>query len=91
MVYVFSGILLLSVAALCIKIILLKRSVREIADAFVEKTKTDTNTLIDVSVGDKDIINCTEVNTQSSCIADKQITGTRIKQHTVFVRLQQDR
>ena len=55
MVYVFSGILLLSVAALCIKIILLKRSVREIADAFVEKTKTDTNTLIDVSVGDKDI------------------------------------
>ena len=55
MVYVFSGILLLSVAALCIKIILLKRSVREIADAFAEKTKTDTNTLIDVSVGDKDI------------------------------------
>ena len=56
MVYIIAGILMLIVAALCIKIILIKRSIREIADGFACKIETDTNTLIDVSTGDKDIV-----------------------------------
>ncbi len=56
MVYIIAGILMLIVAALCIKIILIKRSIREIADGFAGKIETDTNTLIDVSTGDKDIV-----------------------------------
>ena len=49
MVYIIAGILMLIVAALCIKIILIKRSIREIADGFAGKIETDTNTLIDES------------------------------------------
>ena len=56
MVYIIAGILMLIVAALCIKIILIKKSIREIADGFAGKIETDTNTLIDVSTGDKDIV-----------------------------------
>lgn len=40
---------------LWVKVFLLKKSAREIADSFEEKLKTDTNTLIDISSRDKDM------------------------------------
>ncbi|MCR4584950.1 MAG: HAMP domain-containing histidine kinase [Lachnospiraceae bacterium] len=56
MSYVVTGILTLVVISLSIKIILMKKSIREIADEFADRVESDTNTLIDVSTGDKDII-----------------------------------
>ncbi len=65
MVYVLVGILCAAVAALCIKLYLIKRSVREIADEFADRIKTDTNTRIDVSSRDKDIVALADwINTQ---------------------------
>ena len=55
MVYLLIGILLVIIIALSYKIRLMKKSVREIAEGFAEKTDTDTNTLIDISSGDKDM------------------------------------
>ena len=55
MVYLVIGILSIIILALAYKIYLLKKSVREIAAEFAEKTETDTNTLIDISSRDKDI------------------------------------
>lgn len=51
MVYCLVGILF----ALCLKIYILKKSAREIADAFADRLQTDTNTLIDISSSDKDM------------------------------------
>ncbi|MCR4596633.1 MAG: sensor histidine kinase, partial [Lachnospiraceae bacterium] len=34
----------------------MKKSIREIADEFADRVESDTNTLIDVSTGDKDIV-----------------------------------
>ena len=56
MAYIAAGILMLIVIVLGVKIILVKRSIREIADEFVDKVEADTNTLIDISTGDKDIV-----------------------------------
>ncbi|MBP5608729.1 MAG: HAMP domain-containing histidine kinase [Lachnospiraceae bacterium] len=55
MIYVLSVILAVLVIALCVKLALLKRSVREIAAEFADRVESDTNTLIDISTGDKDI------------------------------------
>ena len=55
MVYGLVGILCIVIAALCVKIHLLKKSAREIADAFADRLQTDTNTLIDISSRDRDM------------------------------------
>ena len=52
MVYGLLGFLLL---AAVVKILLLKKSVREIADAFAGRLQTDTNTEIDCSSRDRDL------------------------------------
>ena len=65
MVYVLVGILCVAVIALCVKLYLLKKSVREIADEFADRIKTDTNTRIDVTSHDKDIVALADrINTQ---------------------------
>ena len=46
------GILLLTILALAAKIVLLRRSAREIREAFQERLTEDTNTLIDISSRD---------------------------------------
>ena len=56
MVSILVCILAVLVIALTVKLILIKRSIREIAAEFVDKVETDTNTLIDVSTGDKDVV-----------------------------------
>lgn len=52
-VWAVLGVQVLIIAALMIKIYLLRKSAREIADAFADRLRTDTNTLIDISSGDK--------------------------------------
>lgn len=49
------GFLMIFAAALLIKIYLIKVSAREIREKFSEKLTEDTNTLIDISSGDKDM------------------------------------
>lgn len=56
MVYLIVGILSIIILVLCIKIYLLKKSVREITDGFSEKVGKDTNTLIDISSKDRDMV-----------------------------------
>ena len=56
MVYLIVGILSIIILALCIKIYLLKKSVREITDGLSEKVGKDTNTLIDISSKDRDMV-----------------------------------
>lgn len=46
------GLLAVAVAALSIKIYLLKKAAKEIEEGFAERLSTDTNTLIDISSGD---------------------------------------
>lgn len=46
------GLLAAAVAALSIKIYLLKKAAKEIEEGFAERLSTDTNTLIDISSGD---------------------------------------
>lgn len=47
------GILLLVIAALAVKIHMLHKAADEITEAFADRLMTDTNTLIDISTGDK--------------------------------------
>lgn len=52
-------------AALGIKIYLIKKSAREISQKLTEKLETDTNTLIDISCGDRDMRNlASQLNVQ---------------------------
>lgn len=53
--WVIIGILVLVIAALTIKIYLMRKSVKEITEAFSEKLTTDTNTLISLSSNDKEM------------------------------------
>ncbi|MEE5994047.1 MAG: HAMP domain-containing sensor histidine kinase [Oscillospiraceae bacterium] len=50
------GLLCIVIIALCVKIHLLKKSAREIANEFVDRLQTDTNTLINISSHDKDMM-----------------------------------
>ena len=52
MIYGLLGIIII---VLCLKIYLMKRSARDIADKFADRLKTDTNTLVDISSRDKDM------------------------------------
>lgn len=49
------GLLYIIILALCVKIYLMKRSAREIANEFADRLQTDTNTLIYISSHDKDM------------------------------------
>lgn len=51
------GIMALIIIALLIKIYILQKAAKEIANAFADKLISDTNTLIDVSSGDKSMRN----------------------------------
>lgn len=51
------GIMALIIIALLIKIFILQKAAKEIANAFADKLISDTNTLIDVSSGDKSMRN----------------------------------
>ena len=55
MVYCLVGIMSVVIIVLCIKIYLMKKSSREIADEFADRLQTDTNTLIGISSHDKDM------------------------------------
>lgn len=52
LLWVIIGILALMILVLLIKIYLLRKGAKEIADAFADKLITDTNTLIDISTRD---------------------------------------
>ena len=47
------GMMALIIIALLIKIYILQKAAKEIADAFADRLITDTNTLIDISSGDR--------------------------------------
>lgn len=51
--WVLIGILAVIIAVLCIKIYLLRKAAREIRTQLFDKLATETNTLIDISSGDK--------------------------------------
>lgn len=53
--WILCGMLCIMVILLGIKIILLKKSAREISSAFFDRLTMDTNTLIDISSHDKDM------------------------------------
>lgn len=53
LLWVIIGILAVVIIALILKIILLKKSAKEIETAFADRLVTDTNTLIDISSSDK--------------------------------------
>lgn len=55
MVYVIFSFMAVVIILLTIKVILLKKSAREIASAFSDRLQTDTNTLIGISSHDKDM------------------------------------
>lgn len=60
--FLFIAIILLSltVVFLAVKLYLVKRTAREIEHSFKEKLRQDTNTLIDVSCRDKDMVSLTD-------------------------------
>lgn len=49
------GIMIVIITALLIKLFLLKKAVREIEEGFADRLTTETNTLIDISCGDKQL------------------------------------
>ena len=51
--WVIIGVLVLIIAGLLIKIYLLRKAAREIAEGFADRLITETNTLIDISTSDK--------------------------------------
>ena len=74
MVYVLAGRLSVLVIALSLKIFSLKKSACEIADAFVERLQTDTNTLIDISSSDKDMCRLADsINKQLSILRKEHL------------------
>ncbi len=51
--WAFIGIMAMIIAALLVKIYILRKSAKEIESAFADRLITDTNTLIDISTGDR--------------------------------------
>lgn len=67
------GILLLIIACLIIKIHLLQRSAKEINEAFLDRLTADTNTLIDISSRDKNLLKlASDINTQLRILRSAQ-------------------
>ena len=59
---------------LLVKLYLVKKSAREISEAFAEKIENDTNTLIDISSRDADMIALAEnINTQLKLLRKEQL------------------
>ncbi|MBO6299474.1 MAG: HAMP domain-containing histidine kinase [Lachnospiraceae bacterium] len=54
------GMCIIIILLLCVKIVLMKKAIREVTDEFSDRVESDTNTLIDVSTGDKDIVRLAE-------------------------------
>ncbi|MBQ8133564.1 MAG: HAMP domain-containing histidine kinase [Lachnospiraceae bacterium] len=50
------SLLCIMIIALCVKIYLMKKSAREIADEFADRLQNDTNALIDISCRDRDMM-----------------------------------
>lgn len=67
-----TGILALITAALLVKIYLLKKSAREIREAFAHRLTTETNTLIGISSGDKDMRRLASAVNQQLCRLRKE-------------------
>lgn len=73
--YLLLTVFLLSVLliALLIKIILMKKSAKEIENSFKEKLNIDTNTLIDISSNDKDMRSlATSINSQLRILREER-------------------
>lgn len=67
------GILAVIMIALIIKIILLQKSAKEIETAFADRLAADTNTLIDISSGDRHMKSLARsINTQLRLLRDEQ-------------------
>ncbi len=59
---------------LLVKLYIVKKSAREISEAFTEKIGNDTNTLIDISSRDADMIALAEnINTQLKLLRKEQL------------------
>ena len=54
------------------------------------KDEAQSSRMIAMSVGDEDIVNAAEVYAQLSGIADEHVTGPRVEEDVVPLRLQQD-
>lgn len=73
--YLLCTVILLFILSivLLIKVLLLKKSAKEIKNAFEEKLNTDTNTLIDISSNDKDMRHlAASVNSSLRVLRDKR-------------------
>lgn len=69
------GLLIILLIAAIIKILLLKRSVREINEGFADRLKKDTNTVIDTSSRDKDICElASSINEQLRILRREHLT-----------------
>lgn len=72
--WVIIGILVLVIAALIIKIYLMRKSVKEITEALPEKLTTDTNTLIGISSNDKEMKNLADgINGQLKILREERL------------------
>ena len=74
MLYAVIIILLIIVAALCIKLFVMKKAAKEISDRFAEKLSDDTNTLIDISSRDKTMCELADnINTQLKALRKEHL------------------
>lgn len=72
MIYVIVGVMAVLIITLSIKIYLLKRSAKEIAEEFADKLHTDTNTVISISSGDRDMRQLADsINKQLKILREK--------------------
>ena len=72
--WISMGILFIIIIVLLIKIYLLKKTVKEIERAFMDRLITDTNTLIDISSSDRHMLHL--ANT-----INKQLRKLRTERH----------
>ncbi len=78
MVYGLLGLLGLIIIVLCVKILLLKKSAREIAAEFADRLQTDTNSLIGISSRDRDMRNLADsVNKQLAVLRREHLRYTQ--------------
>jgi len=74
LLYAVIGILLAVIAALLVKIHGLRKAAREITDGFAKRLTTDTNTLIDISSGDRQMRQLAgAVNTQLRLLREQRL------------------
>lgn len=66
------SLLCMVILVLCVKIYLLKKSAREISDAFADRLQTDTNTLIGITSHDRDMLHLADSINQQLRILRKE-------------------